>query len=405
MIPKVSIIIPIYNVENYVVECLQSVADQTFSEIQVICIDDASTDNSYEVAKRFIDSDSRFELIQLSENKGLSFVRNRGMESAKGKYLYFLDSDDYLEINAMEVLFSYAEEKNLQGVFCGSKVIYENEKKVRWEMGYRKFSNQVCTGKQFFIKANDENEYYNAVWMQFWKREYIIDHSFKFYEGIFHEDILYSLQILLDADRVVCINENLHIYRKRKGSITDNHGITQVKSYMIVYYEVLKLWMNMGCQKEIGEGIKKRLNLFHRRIYMTLRENGNILNIEFEDEACNYLYKKLAVTVPEYEYIEGIDEEIEQCIDSFSGVIVYGAGLVANEVISLLEKKHKNIIGVAVTHKKEQDYFMGYPIYELEEMKEYIDTAIIVLATSSNYHKEIIEHISKKGFSNYIIMK
>ncbi len=401
--PKISIIIPIYNVESYLHECLLSVAKQTLTDIEVICIDDFSTDNSYETAKKFIETDFRFSLIRLSNNRGQSFARNIGIEKARGKYLYFLDSDDYLDYNAMEILYSYAEENNVQGIFFGATVIGESKENDSTDISYLKCCNRVYTGNQFFIELNKENEYQSAACMQFWKRSYIVESVIKFYEGIVYEDTLYTLQAILNARSVMCIGNKLYNYRKRNNSTTSRLSGEHLASYVIIYYEVLKLWMNRKNQREIEEGIRSRLNLFHRRINVALGYIGNVPEIKFKEEACTYLYKILVQTKPQFKYVKGISEEWECYIEQFSEIIVYGAGMVAYEVIELLQEKNKQIIGIAISNKKkEQDTYMGYPIKELFQWENYKETALIIVATTKIHHKEIKDNIVNAGFKNCI---
>ncbi len=105
MIPKVSIIIPVYNVEKYLKECLNSVVNQTLKEIEIICVDDGSTDNSLSILEEYAKKDNRINLLK-QENSGAGAARNKGLDSARGEYIYFLDSDDFLELNAIEILYN-----------------------------------------------------------------------------------------------------------------------------------------------------------------------------------------------------------------------------------------------------------------------------------------------------------
>lgn len=107
---KISIIIPVYNVEKYLHECLDSIINQTFTDIEIICVDDGSTDKSSEILEEYEQKDKRFTVIS-QPNKGVSAARNRGMQQAKGKYIMFVDSDDYIASNACELIYNSAEEK------------------------------------------------------------------------------------------------------------------------------------------------------------------------------------------------------------------------------------------------------------------------------------------------------
>lgn len=106
---KVSIIIPVYNVEPYLHECLDHVIHQTLKEIEIICVNDASTDNSLNVLKEYAERDSRIQILDQKVNNGLSISRNIGANCAVGEYIYFLDSDDFIELNTMEKLYNHAK--------------------------------------------------------------------------------------------------------------------------------------------------------------------------------------------------------------------------------------------------------------------------------------------------------
>ena len=110
---KVSVIVPVYNVDLYLVECLDSIINQTLKEIEIICVDDCSTDNSYMILEEYSKKDSRIKLIKHKENRGLGPARNTGIENATGEYISFIDSDDYVSLDFLENLYSTAKKFDL----------------------------------------------------------------------------------------------------------------------------------------------------------------------------------------------------------------------------------------------------------------------------------------------------
>ena len=118
---NVSVIIPVYNVERYLPACLDSVLGQTLRDLEVICVDDCSPDRCGEILDRYPEFDDRVQVIHLQENRRQGFARNRGMERATGKYLYFLDSDDAIEPETLEELYELAERENLDAIFFDSR--------------------------------------------------------------------------------------------------------------------------------------------------------------------------------------------------------------------------------------------------------------------------------------------
>ena len=119
---KVSVIIPVYNVEQYLNQCLDSVINQTLKDIEIICVDDGSTDNSFKMLEEYAQKDNRIKVIH-QKNKGAAAARNEGLYIAQGKYLSFLDSDDFFEIDMLEQMYNCAEKYNTDIVVCKSKVI------------------------------------------------------------------------------------------------------------------------------------------------------------------------------------------------------------------------------------------------------------------------------------------
>lgn len=108
---EISVVVPVYNVETYLEECLNSIINQTFSDIEIICINDGSTDSSLDILNDYSKKDDRIKIIN-QENKGLGATRNKGIDLAKGKYIFFIDSDDYIELNTFFELHNVCEKKN-----------------------------------------------------------------------------------------------------------------------------------------------------------------------------------------------------------------------------------------------------------------------------------------------------
>lgn len=124
--PKVSVIIPVYNTEPYLYECLNSIINQTLKDIEIICVNDGSTDSSLNILEKYAEYDSRIVIFS-QENKGQSVARNVGLSAASGEYVYFMDSDDVLSLNAMETLFNHATKDKTDIIYFGADVFYESE--------------------------------------------------------------------------------------------------------------------------------------------------------------------------------------------------------------------------------------------------------------------------------------
>ena len=130
---KISVILPVYNVEKYLHVCLNSVLNQTYQDFEIICIDDASTDSSLEILEYFAKKDSRVKIIKQDFNQGPGHSRNCGLNVAKGKYIFFLDGDDWIDFNTFEVLVKKAEDNNLDLLFFNEINFHEERREFSME--------------------------------------------------------------------------------------------------------------------------------------------------------------------------------------------------------------------------------------------------------------------------------
>jgi len=242
---SVSVIIPIFNVENYLDECLKSIINQTLKNIEIICINDGSTDCSSEIIKKYRNEDSRIVSIYQS-NKGLSFARNVGLKIAKGEYVYFIDSDDFLELNALEELYLYAKKHDLDIIYFNAKCIfssYELEKKFENYKHYynrNKDYNLIISGKEMFMEMTENNDYRVHACLQMLKLKFLLENEFIFYEGIYYEDNLFSLKCILYAKYVGYLNKFFYIRRLRENSIiTVKRSYKHLYSYFIVILNMI----------------------------------------------------------------------------------------------------------------------------------------------------------------------
>lgn len=212
-----SVVIPVYNVESYLRDCLNSVVNQTFTDWEAICVNDGSTDGSAAVLEEYADKDSRLKIIT-QPNAGLSAARNTGMKTAHGEYVLFLDSDDWLESHALETL---AQNLDGEDMLCYSGRRYTEQTKTfhqpdaLTEGGYQSgmdYYNANALLKRDFA--------FVCVVLRAYKRSFLIDNKLWFKEGIYHEDNHFTPLACYHAHKVRVINDCLYDYRLRKDSIS-----------------------------------------------------------------------------------------------------------------------------------------------------------------------------------------
>ena len=203
---KVSVVIPVYNVEKYLPACLNSVLGQSLQELECICIDDASPDHCGEILDEYASRDERVRVLHLTENHMQGYGRNRGIELAQGKYIYLLDSDDMIAVKALEELYELAEQDDLDGIFFDSQVIVESEDLRKYASSYiairqGDYPDAVIKGSELLEMFLKNKEWMVYIQRQFWKREYLIKNSIFFPEKrTEHEDELFSFEGILLAD-------------------------------------------------------------------------------------------------------------------------------------------------------------------------------------------------------------
>ena len=219
---RVSIIAPVYNVEQYIVECLMSVTNQSITEgIECILVDDCGQDNSAAIAKRFVDSyqgDIRFTFIQREKNGGLSAARNTGIKAATGEYVYFLDSDDYLVPSAIETLISIADRNG--GVDLLPALYITNAGHHMNQFGGHSFPEFSDNQKIIKCALLDYDRIPVTAANRLIRRLLIIDNALWFKEGIIHEDNYWTFFLAKHVKRMAFCPEKLYFYRETPGSIT-----------------------------------------------------------------------------------------------------------------------------------------------------------------------------------------
>lgn len=215
---KVSVIIPVYNVEKYLEECIESVIKQTYKNLEIILVDDGSKDNSGYICDEYKKKDERIKVIH-KPNGGLSDARNVGIDIAKGEYIAFLDSDDYIEEDMYEILVKNIEKANADISICQVYYVYKDEKRTTHTPNVY-LEMDSCNAIKY---VNMLGYFTVAAYDKLYKRE--IFESIRYPVGKINEDWYVICEVFDKANKVVYSSEPKYNYRKRKGSITDDKKI------------------------------------------------------------------------------------------------------------------------------------------------------------------------------------
>lgn len=226
--PKVSVIIPVYNTEKYLSQCMESILNQTLHEIEVICIDDGSTDGSLSILEAFREKDSRVIVLK-QNNLYAGTARNNGMKIAKGKYLSFLDSDDYFEPDMLDIAYKVAEERNTDILIYQAEFFDDDTKEIlpsHWLV-----REEYLPPMEVFTANDIKNHIFdislNVAWNKFIKREFIERNSIEFQSTVHTNDTYFICMAMIKASRISYINNRLVHYRRNVRTSLSSTSIRQ----------------------------------------------------------------------------------------------------------------------------------------------------------------------------------
>ena len=292
--PLVSVIFPFFQVEDYIGKSLESILSQTLKNIEIICVNDGSTDGGRGTVAEYANTDHRIQIID-QENRGISEARNAGIRAASGKYLYFMDSDDILELNALELLKDIMDEKQLDYICFNAEAFGEDEgcivraKKINKEYFNRDLEEQtVFSGKELFFSLKDSNQFVTTVWTSMIRRTFLLDHNLWFCPGIYHEDEPWTFAVLMKAKRAGCLNRTLYHYRIRQGSIT---GISSTFRHSYgLFLGMLEVEKTIR-ETEDGNNIDNRLIKHVIKLQKNAAQRYNACSIEEKERLLSFPLK------------------------------------------------------------------------------------------------------------------
>ena len=320
MLPLVSIVIPVYNVEKYLKQCLDSIINQTLKNIEIICVDDGSTDNSLNILKEYANKDTRFIILQ-QENLHAGIARNAGLKIAKGKYIIFLDSDDFFELDMLEKMYNKIIQDDSDMVACGFYKYDNNTKKTKNRAILDTFINK-SPFNPLDLKLDIFNFTNLAPWTKLFKKSIFVDNNIKFEDYICCNDLTCVCLAIACCKKVSVLKESYIFYRANQtNNITSNRG----KHFECVINAINKLQLEL-----------KRLNIYQILEKPFLQRAKNSLKYELSlcqdkeklkyldigktiltPKLYNILYSlicnpKVSIIIPVY----NSEKYLEECLDS-----------------------------------------------------------------------------------------
>ena len=259
---KISIIIPVYNSEKYLKKCLDSVIKQTIKEIEIICINDGSTDKSDLILKEYAKIDSRIKVYTM-ENKGVSAARNYGISLAAGEYIGFIDSDDWIDEDFYKNLYNAAKTENADIAVGEIKRVNKFWQKYHLKINKKSVTEDISEKVKL---CNVPDKCY--VWNKIYKTKMLKNSDIRFEEGIIYEDVLFTLQILNYSKKLVTVPNTLYYYLRHGNSLVTRRDIKSKNDSIYVNKKAKQFCKDNNINIDFTE-VSYRFKIFNITIYKT----------------------------------------------------------------------------------------------------------------------------------------
>ena len=403
----VSVIVTVYNIERYIGECLDSLLDQEEINYEVICVDDASTDRSYEILCDYQQRDSRIKVIHNSQNMGLSSARNIGFKEAVGEFLYNIDGDDLLKQGALKRLYSCAVENELDLLGFSAVSFFDDDEMRKYgsENEYVRKGNylDVKPGPELFAELIDNNDRASSnMVLYFYNREFFERNNLYGIEGLrYADDSMFAMYMA--AKRAMCITDQLYMRRYRSGSVvTSPMKKYYMESMIVLFLEELRIWQNSNLNSELNKKIEKYFNMRQdsiRSFYNKFRNDGSETILLNQNVMAKYFYKYFIEEVPLHNECLSI-EEINN-LKNTENVILYGAGYIANEVAKVLEYNGIDNYEVVVTDTSSNPKrFRGRIVSGIKDNEYNEERTAVVVAISKKNFDSVMKLLEERKLKN-----
>lgn len=426
--PKVSVVMPVYNVEEYLEECLLSVINQTLKDIEIICVNDGSTDSSLDILQKYAKIDNRITIIS-KENTGYGHSVNLGMDASHGEYISVVETDDYIDSTMLEELYNIAVDKNLDVIKADFKVfVHENGERVfriskllsqEFDYLYNKITN--CRENIYVFWA------YLVTWAGIYRRDFLYKNNIRHNEtpGASFQDNGFWFRVTMHAKRIYFLdkafynlrrdNPNSSVFSKEKVfAFCDEYAFIKKKiltAYVENEKELLGVWFKFklgaygGNLKRIS---KENRQIFWERMRTEFREsiaNGEIVTDYLSADNWNYIYTVLYSDEPCLPGMTEWSTQVKERLKSCKDIYIYGAGAWGSIVYNALEFKDfdEKIKAFLVTEKtEEQKAVKGLPVMELDTCDIKKEDLIIIAVADKNLGELIIQ-LHSRGYANFIL--
>lgn len=407
--PQISVIITVYNIDQYIGECIESVLKQSIKDIEVICVDDGSTDDSLKILNEYAYNDVRVKIIHNMKSAGPSTARNIGYRAAKGEYIYQIDGDDYIIEGALERMYTCAEKNKLDLLTFSARAFADTEEikanvhnLLNLYIRNGSYSG-VKSGIDLFAEFTHNGDFHGNLCCIFLNRKFFEDNNLYLLDGLFASADSPFL-IYLKAQRAMCIQDALYVRRFRENSIvTSKKNLIKFESILLQFLYEIDLWKQYNFETAIEKELEKYFAINWRRVLKTyddVTDKDSPIKLLQHNKGAKFIYnnffKKSNI------YWSKLTDKIIDEIKTYDHVIIYGAKDVAKEVKRILDDCEVKHYMIAVSDNKNEKSFEGKKVYEIEELRDFKENAIVLIAVNKRHHKAINEKLSLIGFNDVL---
>lgn len=404
MSPKymITIIIPTYNRESTIGRCLDSILCQDTHDIEIICVNDASTDDTENILKEYMEKNDNVRVYNNEYNRGQGYSRNYGVELSLGYYIWFVDSDDMIDSEAISEVRKYTDGNDV--IAFDSIRVDERGKIFRPS----EIEEQLVPikglelAKRGFVRGSS--------CFQVYKKMFLIKNNIKFREGYYAEDWVYGIKTIILASKVIYIKKPLYIYIKSKNSVSNN----KQNEYAFKGLFMALCDLHEFCDSHIwDDSIYQILMKEYARLYRHVKRNYGIIHEGELDKWVNTLNKNqkrlywfVKADIFNRKFIPKVGREITEQIKSADAVYIFGAGDVAMEVLPIIDMLDKRVKAYIVSDNIpiEKKSFYGVPVLHLSEVDRIDKNDLIVVAVLKRYKADIADSLNERGYSNFVFI-
>lgn len=420
--PKVSVIIPIYNVEKFLTGCLESVVNQTLEDIEILCVDDGSTDDCPQIIKKFAENDKRIRVIH-KENSGYGHSMNVGMDAASGEYVGIVESDDIILPEMYETLYHVAKEYDLDMV--------KSDCYLYWESRSHRSRIYVDDSKQYYNRVLDKNdrEIYFRFWMFNWtgiyRKDFLKKNNIRHNEtpGASFQDNGFWLQVMSMCERAMWIDKPFYLYRQDNPA-SSVKSRTKMMSTMTEYDFAGAILKKKGLEKEwelsnyyrmgecraaflrIDDSLKRAYLDVVKKEYLKYKDNIAVTGHWLYEYNLEWIRK--AVSDPDglCEDVINRKKKIVDRLEESKELIVYGAKAVAEAVLKrLYNMGYLENVRVAISKPEPDQHFFGFRVEAIEDVVKNCNSSDLVLLgvkQGTRAYGQMKETLEKLDFKNYM---